>query len=229
LAPDAPLCTPHNLAALAAISDQMERDADNSRPAHKRLSGPKVRMPARKQVTLSRPTSSAELVPAVSPLSGVLTPTVSVARRSLPESMSQPALFTASVSRLNLPLEASVPWRSSRAPPWSPLNLRERALLEQSLQDRAELTLSMRLEAQRRSLVPNTLSLPPKWNSAQLGLYDEWPKGLLRPMGDGSANVNGLGLQGAFQGDGTPSRRVLQSFDLGKSLRASQTWPAVPV
>jgi len=220
------LCSAKNLANLHRITDKLEKDRFNDKPAHVRLKAPKQRMPARKNAELARPTSAAESVPRLERASRVLDSTTSVKMRSLPESQSTPALFAASVSKLGLPLEASVSWRSQRAPPWAPLNVRERQLLERSLQERAELTLSMRLEAERRGVVPMTTKLLPKWNSAQLGLYEDWPRGLLRPSGDGY-NVKGLhplGLQGSYSGDGKASRRILSSFDLSASLQASRSW-----
>ena len=218
---EAPLCSEANLRQLQQISEKLERDAFNAKPAHKRLNTPKYIQLARHNMTLSRPASSAELlpVPGLEPSipECLLIPTSSWKMHSLPESASAPGKFRASVSKLGLPLEASVSHRNPRAPPWSPVNAREREMLERSLQERAELSLSMRIDASRRTLVPQTLSREPRWNSAQLGFFQDWPKGLLRPMGDGGFGTGGLGIEGQFRGDGTASRRVLGSFDVSKS------------
>mmetsp|Transcript_13077 Transcript_13077/g.33531 ORF Transcript_13077/g.33531 Transcript_13077/m.33531 type:complete len:245 (-) Transcript_13077:210-944(-) len=216
------LCSPKRIGTLQKISDKLEKDAYFQQPVHKRLSEPRHRRMSRKDFKLLEPVSSAEqLVPAIDPQTPFLAETMSVFRRRLPESVLEPEYFTASVSKCNLPLEASVSHRSSRALPWAPSNARERAVLEQLLQERAELSLSMRLEESRRPLVPRTLSRTPTWSSSQLGLYKDWPKGLGRP--EEASKLHGLGTQGAFSGDGTASKRVLHGYDgLSASMSASQ-------
>ena len=147
-----------------------------------RLATPKNPRLARKLVTLPQSLELADdLVPVVESSARLLQPTISHIRRALPEARSVGAIFEASSSRDDLPLEAKVPWRSDAAPPWSPYNADERRLLEHSLKQRSALLATVRYDAQRLPRVPRTTQRNPQFNSSQLGLYRDWPKGLLRP------------------------------------------------
>ena len=155
-----------------------------------RLATPKNPRLARKLVTLAPPPTitggalselADDLVPVVESSARLLQPTISHIRRALPEARSVGAIFEASRSRDDLPLEAKVPWRSDAAPPWSPYNADERRLLEHSLKQRSALLATVRYDAQRLPRVPRTTQRNPQFNSSQLGLYRDWPKGLLRP------------------------------------------------
>lgn len=147
-----------------------------------RLNKVRCRRPARKLASLhlsSKPEPS-DLIPVIKPIARLRCQTVATSRRQLPEVRSLPAL-TACVTKYGHPFEASVPWRSERAPSWSPRPLRESQLFDRARQERAQLAASMSLGS--LPLVPRTTLRHPQWNSSQLGMYDEWPKGLLRSVG----------------------------------------------
>ena len=177
------LWTPSNRAALHAFAAEPP-------PTHiDKLASPKKKQLARKRHTLMPlPRGSGlntslheHVVPPVDPAARLLSSTIVSSRRALPQFSSEPAIFEASSSRENLPLGAKVSWRSGQAPPWSPMLARERALLEHALNHRNNLAFMYQLETGKLPQVPRTAQRAPKWNSSQLGLYRDWPKGLLVP------------------------------------------------
>jgi len=173
------LWTPTKQAELAAFLPPRP-----SPPAAHRLCQPRRRHPARKlaSLDLSAPPEPSELVPRVRPTARLLNETSGFSRKSMPQATPLEAVFTASTSKLRLPLEASVAWRSSRAPSWSPHSDREEQLLQSTLRERVRLLAAKRSFAASLPLVPRTSYREPVLNSSQYGLYREWPKGALLPL-----------------------------------------------
>ena len=96
--------------------------------------------------------------------------------------------FAASVSKLRLPLEAGVSWRSPHAPSWSPTpgmeaKSQEARLLRHTRAERAKLLSSMKSFAASLPRVPRTVARAPTLSTSQVGLYKEWPKGLVGHAG----------------------------------------------
>ena len=201
-----------------------DRAATPKVPASRRLSTPTTISLARKRATLAAPPVPFA-VPAVREDANLLSGTLSASRRMLPEPRAEPALFAASVSKMNLPLEASISWRLKRAPSWSPYVVREQQLLEASLRQRQELSLKVQALAASLPLVPNTASRAPIWSSSQLGFYPDWPKGLLRPEGEARVRWTSNG-RARIAGDDEMRERLGMSKGLQRSSTAGSLWAA---
>ena len=118
--------------------------------------------------------------PSIDPQARFLAGTFASSRRTLPRSGFEPTMQASSISRLGLPLEAAVPWRSPRSPPWARRSLARDFELAKQSEPAVQTPFS---------LVPSTLLRHPKWNSSQLGVYQDWPKGLLLPHEPGKTGL----------------------------------------
>ena len=132
---------------------------DNDKTMYSRLARPRSVMPARKQVKLLNPVDAPPPLVINPPSLHLRCDTTSAFMRTLPESRSSPALFNASVSKLDLPLQAST-YRglASRRSPrlGDELASRSRASLEESMMttssipSRQSLREFSRIQASRR-------------------------------------------------------------------------------
>lgn len=113
LDPGMRLCSPHIIGKLASYAAD-----DKNLTLHERLSVPRSVMPNRTKARLLNPLDLPAPRPAPGPSPQLRANTASVTMRSLPESSSEPNLFRASVSKLDLPLQASTGVRmAARASP----------------------------------------------------------------------------------------------------------------
>ena len=172
------LWTPENRAAL----HQLAASPRSSPTRISTLARPKRRQLTRKLVMLQMPrtgvpTSPPPDLPSIDPRARFLSDTFVTSRRTLPTSVSEPTLLTSSISCLGLPLEAAVPWRSPRSPPWARRSLAHN--FETARQRESQPTA---LQIPTAPPPPISLLRPPQWNSSQLSMYSEWPKGFLLPQ-----------------------------------------------